>query len=339
MANHDRVGIKENIIAKIIHEDGSFEIFETHNIITTEGANHYAELINLGIGNAQVITNDFNTCFLGNASVDDILNEADNYSDLGDPLLLTQKKLSAASPALNNLDVDNTGKGPFILTWRFVWGGADFNSTGQVESYVAGAPGSAYAELIVTPSDAGDGNALLVATANASGFIERIDIIDGASTYAAGTLAITGTGAGTGFTATYTVDDDGTIDSITITNQGTSFDSPVVSLSTAGNDDAVAVATANASGFITGVFSVNGGTLYVTIPTVTIANAVTGGTGGNATATISSNLDIRSGIITLQNASGTDPIVNHWNFEVPFQKLATSTFILWVNHSFADDTP
>jgi len=45
--------------------------------------------------------------------------------------------------------------------------------------------------------------------------------------------------------------------------------------------------------------------------------------------------NVRSGVITLTTATGTNPILNHWNFGTPFQKLSTSALILWVNHSLS----
>lgn len=43
--------------------------------------------------------------------------------------------------------------------------------------------------------------------------------------------------------------------------------------------------------------------------------------------------DVRTGIISITGAMGTDPILNHWNFSVPFEKLSTSSLTLWVNHN------
>lgn len=43
--------------------------------------------------------------------------------------------------------------------------------------------------------------------------------------------------------------------------------------------------------------------------------------------------NVRTGIITVASASGTDPLLNHWNFSTPFEKLSTSALTLWVNHT------
>lgn len=46
-----------------------------------------------------------------------------------------------------------------------------------------------------------------------------------------------------------------------------------------------------------------------------------------------SNNDVRTGIISVAGATGTNPILNHFNFASPFEKLSTSSLTLWVNHS------
>lgn len=43
--------------------------------------------------------------------------------------------------------------------------------------------------------------------------------------------------------------------------------------------------------------------------------------------------DVRSGVIVISTATGTDPILNHWNFTSPFAKPSTAALVVWVNHS------
>jgi len=43
--------------------------------------------------------------------------------------------------------------------------------------------------------------------------------------------------------------------------------------------------------------------------------------------------DLRSGVIVIPSATGTDPILNHWNFISPFAKPSTAALVVWVNHN------
>lgn len=43
--------------------------------------------------------------------------------------------------------------------------------------------------------------------------------------------------------------------------------------------------------------------------------------------------NIRTGVIVISTATGTDPILNHWNFTSNFAKLVTASLVVWVNHS------
>ncbi len=43
--------------------------------------------------------------------------------------------------------------------------------------------------------------------------------------------------------------------------------------------------------------------------------------------------DVRSGVIVISTATGTDPILNHWNFTSPFAKPSTAALVVWVNHT------
>ena len=49
---------------------------------------------------------------------------------------------------------------------------------------------------------------------------------------------------------------------------------------------------------------------------------------------ISGGTTIKGGAIVKDNTpTGTDPLLNHWNFSVAFGKLATEPLDVWVNHS------
>ena len=43
--------------------------------------------------------------------------------------------------------------------------------------------------------------------------------------------------------------------------------------------------------------------------------------------------DVRVGMITPTDPTGTDPILNHWNFTSPFAKPSTAALVVWVNHT------
>lgn len=176
----DCIGINDNVIALLTHKDGTYEINTTHNLITTDGADYYAELIENGKNATGSPTNAFSVCLLGNPGSDDTLAVGDDFSDFGQGALLLTTEKAITSAAIDNQDSDNTGAGAFIFTWKFIWSGGDFD-------------------------------------------------------------------------------------------------------------------------------------------------------------TESAN-NVRTGVITTPTPTGTDPILNHWNFATDFEKLSTSTLTLWVNHTFADNT-
>ncbi len=83
---------------------------------------------------------------------------------------------------------------------------------------------------------------LLFTTKNLLGLIDgtigAIDIEYGGTGYVGGTLSVTG-GGGSAFAGTYTVDGNGSIDSVTIVTPGTGYTSiPTLVISDAGNSDA-----------------------------------------------------------------------------------------------------
>jgi len=114
-----------NVIALLKHDDGSFDIHKAQNRVVTTGLQWYANKIG---GSTQ--TNTFDTCVLGNPSSNDTIALGDNYSNLGSPITASKKTLSTGYPQQNNQDGDNTGKGQYVYTWKFEWGGADFNANG-----------------------------------------------------------------------------------------------------------------------------------------------------------------------------------------------------------------
>lgn len=114
-----------NVVALLRHDDGSFDIFKTHNRVVTTGLQYYAQKIG-GVNP----TNAFNTCVLGNPSSNDTIALGDNYSDLGSPITASKKTITSNYPQLNNQDSDNTGRGQYVYTWKFEWGSSDFNTEG-----------------------------------------------------------------------------------------------------------------------------------------------------------------------------------------------------------------
>lgn len=140
------LNIHANVIALLKHIDGTFEVYTTHNLITDDGADYYAELASIGRALSGTPTNAFDSAILGNSATPGTPAVTDNFSDFvqGSLLLTTEKVTSAAE--INNTDTDNTGKGAFIFTWKFIWSGGDFD-TESVNNVTSG--------IITTPSPTG----------------------------------------------------------------------------------------------------------------------------------------------------------------------------------------
>jgi hypothetical protein len=170
--------------------------------------------------------------------------------------------------------------------------------------------------VTITPSIYGSG---ATATATIGNVVQSVSVTAGGTGYSPPpTVNITG-GGGSGATATATVR-NGVITAVTVTAQGTGFTSaPTISFSGAtgsgasavasisggrlvtvtmsaggtnygpsvafSTGNAVAYATVNASGVVTAITVTSGGSLYSTVPTVSITGG--GGSGATATATTS----------------------------------------------------
>lgn len=333
--------LQYNIMAvRTRYTNGVKEIrkFMAKNIVTIDGNKFYAQQAanespsnNFDSAEARVI--------LQNPTGEDSVENTDNFSDVSNPLQLSNNFIQVSFPATDNSDVNNVQISPETsITRKYIWGTGDFNTEGQVETITAGGTPTGYAELIATPSAAGSGvTAVLVATSNASGVIDNVHIINPGSDYTAGTIIITGVDAGTGHTINYGVDANGRIISIDIVSGGSLNDSPIVTIASAGNDDAFAVAQSNTAGTLLTYFIINGGTGYTGVaPTVSALNAVTVASGGTATVTQSTTNDITGGAIHNSgiSPSGTDVLLTHFNFASSFEKLSTDELTVYINHQF-----
>jgi len=332
---------KYNVMAvRTRYTNGIKEIrkFMAKNIVTVQGNEFYAQLgaretplpDDFDDGNSRMI--------LQNPSGQDTPANTDNLSNVSDQLPLTTKIIEPNFPVTDNEDTNNPQSSPDTsITRKYVWGTVDFNTEGQIESFGTITPGTNYAELIATPSDAGDNNAILVATTT-GGIITRVDIINPGLDYIAGDVDIGGADVGSGDDITYTVDSFGRIDGIVITSGGTLNDSPVVTVPAGGGATtiATAVATANSSGFITAVFIITGGVGYASDPTITIVNDVSGGADGTALANLSSTEDITGGAIHAKGSfpATNAPLLTHFNFTSSFEKLSTDELTVFINHQF-----
>jgi hypothetical protein len=129
----------------------------------------------------------------------------------------------------------------------------------------------------------------------------------------------------------------GMLSSITVTNLGSGYANPVVTLS--GNAPATASAVlgnGSSKGTITGIKLVNGGQYYSSAPTVSIQDSQ-GGTGTGATATATITNGVVTGITVTSSGSGyTRPVVT---ITAPVMALATREAILPVPTVGISDLP
>lgn len=124
------------IVAVLEHEDGTSEVFETHNIITDAGDTFYAQKIC-----GQTPTNAFANLILGSGAVSP--TKASTYASIT-PIASTNKAPTATYPKTSDADADNTGAGADIVTWAYSYAKADFNHAAITEGVIslAGATGS-----------------------------------------------------------------------------------------------------------------------------------------------------------------------------------------------------
>ena len=158
---------------------------------------------------------------------------------------------------------------------------ADYSPDGAVVSIAVGSNGSGYTSA-PTVTITGDGaSATAVAVLSATGSVKSLSITDPGTGYSIGE-AITITGNGTGATAeVQSIGASGEVTGITVLTGGTGYSTATADLSGIGNGDATATVTIGKA--VASITIGNGGTGYTTA-TITITGD---GTGATATTTLS----------------------------------------------------
>jgi len=139
------------------------------NLITLDGAENYAAaaawalsyksqfgspVVDVYSGNGTYI--NFNTMILGNPAVASTPADTDVYNDLDTPIIATERLLYGwhagegltedpyLYPITNDQEVDNSGAGVRVVSWKFTWFGASFILESPAEKIKEG--------VITTPS-------------------------------------------------------------------------------------------------------------------------------------------------------------------------------------------
>lgn len=122
------VAEKLNVTAVLLRGDGTREIVETQNIITTAGDRYYAER-----SAGETPTNAFNALHLGTGGTTPAKSDtATNFTAITN----SGKLIATGYPKTNDTDADNTGKGATVVTWKFTYAAADGPFTGVTEAIV-----------------------------------------------------------------------------------------------------------------------------------------------------------------------------------------------------------
>lgn len=124
-----------NVVATLIHEDGSKEWYQAKNIVTDQGDRFYAQTV---VGTA--LTVNFKTSGflrLGTSSVTPTKSD----TDVGSVVPGGSVALDSGYPLVSDPDTDNTGSGADIVTWRFTFGTAAANAAGIAEGAITNVAG------------------------------------------------------------------------------------------------------------------------------------------------------------------------------------------------------
>ena len=222
--------------------------------------------------------------------------------------------LAFSSTTSNTVAISNGGYGYTITptvqvldsnggTGTNVTATATMNSSGVVTAITLAGSSSAFSSykapvLVISPPSG------INATAGIIGKIGGFSVLSGGSGYnSAPAVAITDSNGGTGSGATATATfSGGKVTGITVTNAGSGYKNPVVSLTGGGGTGASSTAwLAFSSTTSNSVAISNGGAGYTTAPTVQVLDSNSGtGTGVTGTATINS-----SGVVTAITLAGS----------------------------------
>lgn len=110
-----------NVIVVVTNtKTGAKKVTHTHNILTTEGANNYAERIVGIVAPSWTKFNDPRMYLATGRNVSNTPAIDDDYSDYIGPAFPVTPV--GGYPKVNDTDTNNSGKGTFIVTWKFTWG-------------------------------------------------------------------------------------------------------------------------------------------------------------------------------------------------------------------------
>jgi len=117
------VALHNNILT-VLHTPKGKLLYATHNIITAAGDVYYAQR-----GAAETPTNAFTTLYLSAVTWDATHpSKTSNTDNIASVITGGSKVVDATYPRTNDPDVNNTGGGVTVVTWRFSYGKADFAS-------------------------------------------------------------------------------------------------------------------------------------------------------------------------------------------------------------------
>ena len=192
------------------------------------------------------------------------------------------------------------------------------NTTNIVGDILVLGVGSNFTSVPTVLITGGSGNGAS-AVAELSAVVTGFNVLDGGQNYVSGTTTITisraaGDITGTGATATAVIS-GGVITGLTLTNAGTNYSKPPIVTVTSSGVGVGAVITTNIVGYLSTIGVLNGGTGYLSAPTVTIVSE--SGYGASAQAIITgsvSSLSIINGGSGFSSNSATLSIVGSTTF-------------------------
>lgn len=134
----DGVQITGEVIAILENQEtGERRVHRTHNIVTNDGDQYFAEIAEIGFKGAGSPTNDFDTLYLG-TTVSPTPAKADNFSNITNiGGGATQPTITSGYPQTSDPDTDNTGSGADILTYQYAYTAGSFSQTGITEGAIA----------------------------------------------------------------------------------------------------------------------------------------------------------------------------------------------------------
>jgi hypothetical protein len=140
----ERVEIGGSVLAIVTDErTGLSVVHRTHNIVTDDGDEYYAEAGAQKGGES--VTNDFDTMELGTAGTPGKTATTSSFTLIAS----SAKVVKATYPKTNDTgDADNTGDAVDAVTWTFEWTAADFSDAAITHAWIAVAAHGAGAPIL-----------------------------------------------------------------------------------------------------------------------------------------------------------------------------------------------